>query len=322
LSAKQDRQGARTASDLISRYKFGQSFAEAIGIAKDAQDDAQNAQEAVEELNKELDHDEIFARLTKDGTLQGLYRGDDGELYVNATYIKSGQFLADLIKAGVLQSNDGKTFYLDLDKGILKMQATEFLLSGQTVGKIAEEAASSAVDGQTQHDIYLKLTDGEKLKGLYMKNGELYVNATYIESGELLADLIKAGKLSSKDGTTYFDLDNNILTTKGNTGTEDVYTALSAGELCSYFSNSNGTKIPRFFISTLSQLTEIISNGGLNLFGVEHTHLGDHGSPTRIYGWNVVLDGFQLMLQGKYVKWMPNGDGTYSLIGTDSPIED
>ena len=115
--SKQDRQGVRTAADIERKYNFGKSFSEIMGVATDAQEMAQEASNAVGNLDSKLDHDEIFNRLTKNQTLQGLYRGDDGDLYINATYIKSGELLADLIKTGILKSLDGGVT-IDLDKGV------------------------------------------------------------------------------------------------------------------------------------------------------------------------------------------------------------
>lgn len=80
----------------------------AQNAANVAQNAADTAQAAVDALNTRLDGEEIFNRLTNNGTLQGLYRGDDGELYINATYIKTGEILADLIKSGKITSKDGK----------------------------------------------------------------------------------------------------------------------------------------------------------------------------------------------------------------------
>ena len=98
MSAKQDRTGARTAADLERKYNFGQSFAEVMEIATDARDAADEANEATKKLDGDLNSEEIFKRLTNNGTLQGLYRGEDGELYMNASYIKTGELSADLIK--------------------------------------------------------------------------------------------------------------------------------------------------------------------------------------------------------------------------------
>ncbi|MEZ3487316.1 MAG: hypothetical protein K1W22_12210 [Lachnospiraceae bacterium] len=59
----------------------------------------------------------------------------------------------------------------------------------------ANTAASNAVNNQTQEDIFNKLTNNGKIKGIYMQNGELYMNATYINTGELSASRIKGGTL-------------------------------------------------------------------------------------------------------------------------------
>lgn len=103
--SKQDRQGVRTAAGLEQKYKFGKSFAAVMGIATDAQKKAEEASSSYENL----DHDEVFNLLTKNGALQGLYRGADGELYINASYLKSGKILADLIDGNNLKIERGST---------------------------------------------------------------------------------------------------------------------------------------------------------------------------------------------------------------------
>ena len=96
--SKQDRQGARTPADLERKYKFGQSFAETMGIATDAQQEANDAKamaaeaySAANALDASLDQTEIFNRLTNNGEDQGLYL-QDGKVYVNAQYVLSGSF--------------------------------------------------------------------------------------------------------------------------------------------------------------------------------------------------------------------------------------
>lgn len=92
--SKQDRQGVRTPADLEMKYNFGKSFAEVMGIANDARDAADKALGAVDNFDNELDSEEIFNRLTENGALQGLYR-EDGQLYINASYIKSGSIFSE-----------------------------------------------------------------------------------------------------------------------------------------------------------------------------------------------------------------------------------
>lgn len=219
--AKQDRQGVRKPSDLERKYNFEKRFDDAMEAAADAKKTAQ-------EVDKNLDAEEVFNRLTDGGKQQGVYRGEDGNIYINASYIKTGIILASLITAGILQSQDKKTFYLDLEKGILKGQFTEFSVSGKTVDSIAQEkadtaqsnsnkytddkttstqeyadkAAANAVSSQTQEDVFNKLTNNGKNAGIYILNGELYINASYLVSGILQ---------SADKKTFYLDLAKNVL---------------------------------------------------------------------------------------------------------------
>jgi hypothetical protein len=93
--SKQDRQGVRTPADLERKYKFGESFAEVMGIARDAQTAAEEAKKNSEDAASKLTPDEIFNLLTNNGALQGIYRGDDGEIYINASYIKGGMIISE-----------------------------------------------------------------------------------------------------------------------------------------------------------------------------------------------------------------------------------
>lgn len=110
--SKQDRQGARTVSELARRYNFDKSFAEVLGIAKDAQDIALRAAEAVASIDPNLTADEIFDLLTNGGTEQGIYR-ENGKIYLNANFIKTGFISSDLIKAGVIRSLDYEVVEVD-----------------------------------------------------------------------------------------------------------------------------------------------------------------------------------------------------------------
>jgi hypothetical protein len=100
--SKQDKQGARTPADL--QYRYGTSFAETIGIAKDARTTAEEAKATAEAVNKEFDQDEIFNRLTNNGEAQGLFKDDAGQVYINADYIVSLEkmFAKDIIMTGKL----------------------------------------------------------------------------------------------------------------------------------------------------------------------------------------------------------------------------
>lgn len=225
--SRQDRQGVRLPADVERKWGFKKKFANAMEAAE-------AASKSVEELDKKLEQKEVFNRLTNNGTSQGLFMDVNGQVYVNASYIVSG----------ILTSKDGETFFLDLVNGILKGKFEEFTVQGKTVDKIAEEqataksgsalaeakkyadnAAKSAVDGQTQADIFNKLTNNGQNEGVYIINGQVFINASYISTGIL----------ASKDGTTfYLDLDNGTLKGK--------FSELSiSGKKVSWKQNTDGT---------------------------------------------------------------------------------
>ena len=51
--------------------------------------------------------------------------------------------------------------------------------------KYADSAAKNAVDKQTQLDIFNKLTNNGQAKGIWLKNGQLYISFTYAQGGTL-----------------------------------------------------------------------------------------------------------------------------------------
>lgn len=49
----------------------------------------------------------------------------------------------------------------------------------------ARAAAQDEIDKQTQEDIFNKLTDNGRIKGIYMENNQLYISFTYAKGGQL-----------------------------------------------------------------------------------------------------------------------------------------
>lgn len=97
MLSKQDRQGARTPADVERRY--GQKFSEILGVAEESRNTAQQAREEVENLDKSLDQEGVFNRLTNNGKAQGIYRDAEGNIFINADFIKSGILIAQQVNA-------------------------------------------------------------------------------------------------------------------------------------------------------------------------------------------------------------------------------
>lgn len=112
--SKQDLAAPRTATDIERKYNFGKSFAEVMGIAIDARDTATEAKKTAETIDKKLTPDEIFNLLTNNGEVQGIFRDDDGQIYINASYLS----------AGVIKSLDGKSVVIDLENGNADLTGT------------------------------------------------------------------------------------------------------------------------------------------------------------------------------------------------------
>lgn len=91
----------------------------------------------------------------------------DGQIV--ATAITTGTMNANLIKAGVLTDTKGKNYW-DMSTG-------EFSLS------------SAAVEsGMTQSNVFNKLTNNGQTQGIYLQNGLVYINGTYIRAGDIDAN--------------------------------------------------------------------------------------------------------------------------------------
>jgi hypothetical protein len=97
--------------------------------------------------------------------------------------------------------------------------------STATQAKSEAEAAQTQLDVlDTQQGVFNKLTNNGALQGLYMQDGQLFINSTYIKAGYLLADLIRGGTLmmGGLDNTNgiiqVLDASGNVICQLDNTG--------------------------------------------------------------------------------------------------------
>ena len=57
-----------------------------------------------------------------------------------------------------------------------------------------------------QQEVFDRLTNGGQNQGVYLKDGKLYINGTYIDTGTLNADLLRAGIIADKAGKNFWNL--------------------------------------------------------------------------------------------------------------------
>lgn len=163
--------------------------------------DKDDIKNAIDNYDTSLGQDEVFNKLTKGGAEQGIYI-EDGKVYINAKYILAGLLAGERINGrGLKVIDDDKNVTLEIDsKGNVILAPKTFLLQGKTVNEIANSSAKSAVDGQTQADIFNKLTNGGKAQGIYLdENGNVYVNGEYVQA--------KGIRVVDSNGKTTFSID-------------------------------------------------------------------------------------------------------------------
>ncbi len=163
--------------------------------------DKDDIKNAIDNYDTSLGQDAVFNKLTKGGTEQGIYI-QDGKVYINAKYILAGLLAGERINGrGLKVIDDDKNVTLEIDsKGNVILAPKTFSLQGKTVNEIANSSAKTAVDGQTQADIFSKLTNGGKAQGIYLdENGNVYVNGEYVQA--------KGIKVVDGNGKTTFAID-------------------------------------------------------------------------------------------------------------------
>lgn len=178
-----------------------------VGGAFDASDwidfkyaDKDDIKNAIDKYDTSLGQDEVFNKLTKGGTEQGIYiKG--GKVYINAKYILAGLLAGERINGrGLKVIDDDNNVTLEIDSnGNVILAPKTFSLQGKTVDEIANSSAKSAVDGQTQVDIFSKLTNGGKAQGIYLdENGNIYVNGQFIKALSIAANALAAGSITTE----------------------------------------------------------------------------------------------------------------------------
>lgn len=136
---------------------------------------------------------------------------ENSSLSINASCITTGNLNAGRITAGILQDANS-TNYWNLDTGEFRLSTSTKVgtaSSNQALSSYVSNAASGAL---TQTAVFNALTNNGALQGIYMYNGDLYINGSYIQTGTLSADLIKSGSITSTNGRTSISMSTGNLT--------------------------------------------------------------------------------------------------------------
>lgn len=206
--SKQDGYSSRTAVDLERKYNFGKTFAEVYDLVSEAQRAAQEAQNAFDGLNQE----QIFNLLTNYGEWQGIYRDDNGDVYVNASFIKGGTISGDTVKVDAATIT-GQLVATQIDTKDLKVLAaniTGTLTAGQidtTNLKVSAANVTGKLSASQINTTYLEVSAANitgMLSADQIDTDELTVNAANV-SGTLDAGNISMnGSFKVKSGgSTY-----------------------------------------------------------------------------------------------------------------------
>ena len=122
------------------------------------------------------------------------YTGNDATTQWKAGFDSNGDAVLNILYAIGIQSewintrgltakdNEGNiTFRVDAQTGAIRMNCTEFLLAGKTIGDLI----SAAIPSQTQKDILDILTNNGADKGIYLLKEKLYISFSAAMGGEL-----------------------------------------------------------------------------------------------------------------------------------------
>ena len=252
-----------------------------------------------------------------------------------ANFVTAAHLVAGTIKS----ADSGETFFLDLDNGILNMNATSLNISGKTVDTIAQEkantaesnsksyassvadtaesnakfyanqAATNAVNTQTQEDIFNKLTNNGALPGLFMRDGQLYINANYIQSGTIDASVVNVKNLIAE--AVKSQTDESVMKIDGASLSLQLE---GIGRTFILKNWSDGTCYLSFFNYDVNG--SILAQSQL---GARRLFLGGVSNANPAFSIQVDEDNSTIRLKAngvsKKISWKDNGDGTFTLIG-------
>lgn len=232
-----------------------------------AQYNVAQKQDVMAILFENLDEDSPLYGAMALGT-QGLQisktRDPDGRSWDWTTALTANGLIANIIVAGILSDKLGRNYW-NLDSGEFSLSAQGFTIDG-------EPAEDYFKDNFTQQEIFNKLTNNGEAQGIYMKNGQLYVNATYMVTGIL----------SDKLGRNVWNMDTGVFQITARNSDGDV--TFSIDQYGRLTINTSNFSVQTDGSVNLKNAT--LENGTMSI-------TGENGSEYRInrYGFQMFRNG-------------------------------
>lgn len=136
------------------------------------------------------------------------------------------------ITCGIVPLADGKAEAMSEQANEYGFEDTP-LNSLRTQMSDVDQKVDAAVDGALskldQETVFNALTDNGTAQGIFIQDGQIYINAAYLAAGTMAADLIKTGILQSADGSFVLNLDTGEFTISGMASKSDLDTLKQDG---------------------------------------------------------------------------------------------
>jgi len=250
-------------------------------VFRNAEQAKSAAKAYTDEENQKLDQLELLKRLTKEWVDDGIYLTEEGKLAINASALKVGVLFGLLLKAGSIESLDGK-IQIDLGENA---EEPIFNTGISTNGLIvrADEVGASAL---------LTIDAVRSEHGSKPYYGMVQLNST---NGKRIFRIVETFSATAQDQPVGSSLklysQDDSATVDAATGPGISIVGVKAGEqmACEMQANRNAAGIALKFNEELSAGFSINSLGESNLV--------------------------TLKINDKTIGWRSNGDGTFTLIG-------
>lgn len=157
------------------------------------QDTLDDIIDLVESGGVDLSQQAVFNALTNYGQAEGIFL-TNGNLYLNATYMGTG----------TIADSDGINYW-NLDTGEFRLIPSNVEIEeGKTLQDMLDQIEQEIEDVEvdlTQEEVFNALTNNGQWQGMFVRDGNIYFNATYIRGGTIAADYISGGELDCSQMT-------------------------------------------------------------------------------------------------------------------------